>query len=158
MSPRASPINSKTLYSCSSLCLCRAWVHQQPQWCSQLQPQPSKDARWESKQLCDLLSITSESHHLHPAVHASHNSATVCGDREQLWEQEGGQRPFSPQPGSAQPHLGFYWAIQKHACLRRVIAFCCGCYKIHWKHVWLEGHIKLLHLLSVHFFLFFVYI
>lgn len=61
-----------------------------------------------------------------------------------------------PQPWAAQPCLVFYWAIQKHACLHWVIAFCCGCYKIHWKHVWLERHIKLQHH-SVHFFALFCF-
>lgn len=48
--------------------------------------------------------------------------------------------------------LDFYWAIQGPACPHRVIAFCCGCYKIHWKHMCLEGHIKLLHLSQCAFF------
>ena len=148
LSPGTSHINRSSLYSCSLPCLCRAQVHRQQPWLGE-------DARRESEQLHDLLSMTSQPCRLHPPAHASPVSVTRPGDRQRLCKWEGGERA-SPQPRSAQPCLDFYWAIQKHACLHRVIAFCCGRYKIHWKHVWLEGHIKLLHL-SVHFFALFCF-
>lgn len=122
-----SPVNSNTLYSCSSPCLCRAQVCWQPQRrCPE--KVPCQMAKRAATLICSPSppSLTVFTPLSTPAPSWWWYMVTGSDHAKGSW----GEKP-SLQPWTAQPCLDFYWAIQKHACLHRVIAFCCGCYKIH---------------------------